>query len=76
MAEDRIDPSQEIPEADLLEQHTPLDPNTPIDAEPAALIPDSLAPFVDEADRCEQQAAVPDDGEDDYPHDSSVAGWS
>jgi len=24
--------------------------------------------FVDEADRLEQQAIVPDDDEDDYPH--------
>jgi len=74
VAEDRIDPSDQIPEADLLEQQTPLDPNPMIDAEPAAINPDSPARFADEADRLEQQTVVPDDDEDDYPHGSSATG--
>lgn len=70
MAENRIDPSEDIPEADLLEQRTPLDPDAMIDGEPA-LILDSPTLYVDEADRLEQQAVLPDEGEDDYPHDPS-----
>ena len=68
MADNRIDPNGEIPEADLLEQDAPLDPNALFDT-PAVLTPDSPASVVDEADRLEQQAAVSDEGEDDYPHD-------
>ena len=41
-----------------------------IDGEPA-LILDSPTLYVDEADRLEQQAVLPDEGEDDYPHDPS-----
>ena len=68
MADDRIDPNEEIPEADLLEQRTPLDPNALLDTS-APPNPDSPAFIADKADRLDQQAAVSDEGEDDYPHD-------
>jgi DNA-binding transcriptional MerR regulator len=67
VADNRIDPSEEIPEADLLEQRAPLDPDAVADT-PAPVSLDAPADPVDEADRLEQQAAVPDEGEDDYPH--------
>jgi hypothetical protein len=66
VADNRIDPSDEVPEADLLEQRTPLDPDAV--ADPPAVVPlDTPTDLVDEADRLEQQAVVPDEGEDDYP---------
>ncbi len=75
MAESRIHPSDLIPEADLLEQQTPLESsslNDPlIDTESA--ISDSPADLADEADRLEQQAPVPASG-DDYPRGPSGAG--
>jgi hypothetical protein len=68
MADQGIDLSQDIPEADLLEQRAPLDPNEVIDAEqePVAILPGHS---VDEADRLEQEAALIYEGDDDYPHD-------
>ena len=57
---------EEVPEADLLEQRAPLDPDAMVDT-PAAVPFDASADLVDEADRLEQQAVVPDEGEDDYP---------
>jgi DNA-binding transcriptional MerR regulator len=66
VADNRIDPSEEVPEADLLEQRAPLDPDAMVDT-PAAVPFDASADLVDEADRLEQQAVVPDEGEDDYP---------
>ncbi len=71
MVEDRIDPSEQIPEADLLEQQASLDPPPLTHEEAASLNPDAPADPVDEADRVEQQAAVLDDHEDDYPHQPS-----
>ena len=68
VADNRIDPSEEIPEADLLEQRTPVDPDTVPDT-PAADLLSAPADPVDEADRLEQQAEVPDEAEDDYPHE-------
>jgi DNA-binding transcriptional MerR regulator len=68
VAGNRIDPSEEIPEADLLEQRAPLDPDTVPDT-PTALSLDPRADLVAEADRLEQQAEVPDEAEDDYPHE-------
>lgn len=68
MAEPGIDPTDEVPEADLLEQRAPLDPHEP-DDEPAGPAPDSQAAFGDEADRLEQQAIVPAHDEDVYPHE-------
>jgi len=67
VADNRIDPSEEVPEADLLEQRAPLDPDAVADT-PAAVPLEALEDLVDEADRLEQQAVVPDEGEDDYPH--------
>jgi len=41
VAEDRIDPADQIPKGDPLEQHTPLTPQSLIDTESASLISDS-----------------------------------
>ena len=68
MAEHHVDPSDEIPEADLLEQQAPLELNEPAD-EPAGLSPDSPAHLADEADWLEQRAVLLDHDEDDYPHE-------
>ena len=67
--QDRIDPSEQIPEADLLEQQTPLDPSLTDDDHGLIDRADSAAAavFVDDADRWEQQLAVPSP-EDEYPH--------
>jgi len=74
MALDRIDPSEQIPEADLLEQQVPLDPPLTNDEQDSV---DRAAPVepVDEADRWEQQLPVPT-SDDDYPHDRFEAGWA
>ena len=72
MAEYRIDPSEQIPEADLLEQQAPLDaPLT--DEEQGSVDRTALGEPVDEADRWEQQLPVPS-AQDDYPHDRFEAG--
>ena len=74
MAEDRIDPSEQIPEADLLEQQVPLDP--PLTDDEQVWVPgDTPVEPVDEADRWEQHMPVPA-AEDDYPHDRLEAGGS
>jgi len=79
VAGDRIDPSELIPEADLLEQNTPLDPgsltdpNPRTDAEPGSAIPEASGNPVDEADRLEQHAPVFGDDED-YPRETAGAG--
>ena len=67
VADHRIDPTEEIPEADLLEQQTPVDPDTAPDT-PAAVLLHAPTDLVDEADQLEQQAEVPDAAEDDYRH--------
>ena len=72
MAQDRIDPSEQIPEADLLEQQAPLDPALK-DDEPGLLDRTASVEPADEADRWEQQLPVPS-AEDDYPHDRFEAG--
>jgi hypothetical protein len=72
MAQDRIDPSEQIPEADLLEQQAPLDPPPLTDA--VSEIPETPGD-TDEADRLEQHATVLGDHEDDYPHEPSGVGW-
>jgi len=66
-AEIRIDPSEQIPEADLLEQQTP--PGPPLTDDDHALVdrPDGADPLVDVADRWEQLLPVPS-ADDDYPH--------
>jgi len=79
MAQDRIDPGGLIPEADFLEQHTPLDrgsltdPDPRSDVEPGPAIPEASGDAVDEADRLEQHAPVFGDDED-YPHETAGAG--
>ncbi len=79
MAADRIDPSELIPEADLLEQHTPLDPSSltdpdpRTDVEPGSAIAEASGDAVDEADRLDQHAPVFGDGQD-YPHETAGAG--
>ena len=74
MAHDRIDPSAQIPDADLLEQQTPLDPPLS-DAEPIWVGHEAPPEPGDEPDLWEQQTPVPA-AEDDYPHDLVEAGWS
>lgn len=66
----RIDPSEQIPEADLLEQQVPLDPSLSDDEHGAAerVHGAASAEPVDHADRWEQQLPVPS-ADDDYPHD-------
>ena len=75
MADDRIDPSEQIPEADLLEQQAPLDPPSLTGTEPASAIPET-GDDADEADRFEQHTPLPGDGEDDHPHEADGVGWS
>jgi hypothetical protein len=69
VAQDRIDPSEQIPEADLLEQQAPLD-LTLIDDDHGLLDrvdgAASVEP-VDEADHWGQQLPMP--SEEEYPHD-------
>jgi hypothetical protein len=72
VAQDRIDPSDQIPEADLLEQQTPLDPPPTEDEQGSVDRTEHVEP-VDEADRWEQQLPVPP-ADDDYPHDRFEAG--
>ena len=74
MAETRTDPIEQIPDADLLEQESPLNPDL-ADPEPDPVAAAS-AQSADEGDLLEQHAAVPS-REEDYPHllDQS-AGWS
>ena len=60
----------EVPEADFLEQQTPLDPDA--DTEVGALAVDQAASEVNDADRLEQLAVVPDGGEDDRPRHTSL----
>lgn len=73
MAQDRVDPGDQVPEADLLEQQSPIDEPL-IDAERSEIIPEPATDDVDEADRWEQQAPLL--AEDDYPHQRDPAGWS
>jgi len=74
MASDSVDPSEQTPEADLLEQQAPLDPPVTDAAHNWAGHEAPLQP-VDEADRWEQHVPVPG-AEDDYPHDRFEARWS
>lgn len=70
MAEDRIDPSEQVPEADLLDQQAPLDPR-PV-ADPVSELPETPQD-ADEADPLEQCAPVLGDNEDDYR--TNPLGW-
>jgi hypothetical protein len=74
MADDRTDPSDQVPDADLLDQQTPIEPPSLNVTEAAPLLANSIMSPVDEADRLEQQTPLPGGGEDDYPHDQSGAG--
>ena len=74
MASDSVDPSEQTPEADLLEQQAPLDPPVTAAEDNWAGHEAPLEP-VDEADRWEQHVPVPA-AEDDYPHDLPEARWS
>ena len=74
MVEDGVDPSEQTPEADLLEQQAPLDPPVTDAADNWAGHEAPLEP-VDEADLLEQHVPVPG-AEDDYPNDRFEARWS
>jgi hypothetical protein len=74
MVDDRTDPGEQIPEADLLEQQTPLDPLT--DTTPEWPQPLGIGLEADEADRWEQAAALPDEEADDYLHQPPGGGQS
>jgi hypothetical protein len=67
VADDPNDPGWEVAEADLLDQRAPLESDALEDDDPLLL--DTSDELFDRADRLEQQAAVPDGDEDDYPHD-------
>ena len=73
MAEDRIDPGEQVPEADLLDQQAPLDPQQLTDDVPEIAETPGDA---DEADRLEQHATVSGDPADDYPRERFGLGWS
>lgn len=73
MVHDRTDPGEQVPEADLLEQRTPLDPRPLTD--PSVEVRGASVE-ADEADRWEQANVVPEVDEDDYPHESTGDGWS
>ena len=68
--QDRIDPSEQIPEADHLEQQVPLDPALSEDERGSVdrVVGAASAEPVDDADRWEQQLPVPS-ADVDYPHD-------
>ena len=67
MADQDLDPTQQVPEADLLDQRAPVDSQSLGDLE-AAPLPEPLHDGVDEADRMEQLTAVLGDDEDEYPN--------
>jgi hypothetical protein len=71
----RPDPTAEVPEADLLEQRTPLDPDADIDPEAGAPVLGQSSSEADDADRLEQLAVVPDADEDDRPRGGSGPDW-
>ena len=69
MSDERTALGEQIPEADLLEQQTPLDPLAR--ADDTTMSPSAGTPgYANEADRLDQQAALPDDDEDDYRQDA------
>lgn len=70
MDEHRIDPADQVPEADRLEQQIPIDPQelTPTGPDPAAA--GAGQDHADEGDRWEQLLpAGGGDDDDHYPHD-------
>lgn len=68
MAEYRTDPPAEVPEADLLEQRAPADPELDevIGDEDAAAVTATAGDESSEADLLEQ--CTPIHGEEDHPH--------
>ena len=74
MGDDHTDPTDEVPEADLIDQRATLDGALIPDLEEARILDRSgTAGLVDEADRLEQLAQLPDDDDDGYPHDPPPA---
>ena len=75
MGDDHTDPTGEVPEADLIDQRATLDGALNPDPEEAFILDRSRTDgLVDEADRLEQMAQLPDDDDDDgYPHDPPPA---
>ena len=67
MADERIDPADEIPEADRLEQDAAASPSEEEGAADVDALAGALPDDVDPADRQEQLTVVSDDDED-YPH--------
>jgi hypothetical protein len=67
MAEDRRDPTDEVPEADLLEQRAAVSPAEGDDADDVVSLVSSAETDVNPADRQEQLTPVGGDDED-YPH--------
>lgn len=74
MAEDRIDPSVPIPEADFLDQQTPVDAQALIDTTDPLPRLDQRNSFVDEADLLEQATPLLGD-EEDYPPTADARSW-
>lgn len=67
-----IDPTELIPEADLLEQQAPLDPGSLTGADTVSATLEAGGDTVEEGDWLEQHAEVP--GDDDYPHETAGVG--
>jgi len=63
-----IPPGDEVPEADLIEQHTPVEDTADDTADAARLLPTPIAAMwdADEADQLEQTITAPLP-EEDYP---------
>jgi hypothetical protein len=67
MADDRVDPTDEVPEADRLEQDAAATASDEEGAADVDALAGALPDDVDPADRQEQLTVVRDDDED-YPH--------
>ena len=70
MAEARIDPIEQIPDADLLEQQTPTEPVLKDERSSPAVHRDATILPADEADLVEQDLTLPN-SDDEYPHAAS-----
>lgn len=75
MAGHGVDPTEQVPEADLLEQQAPLDPRL-TDADTVPVLTEPLQDGADEADRVEQHTEVAGEDEEDYPSEPSPVGWT
>ena len=67
MAEARIDPTEQIPDADLLEQQAPVEPDLIEEQSSTVIHRDALIDLADEADLAEQSLTLPN-SDDEYPH--------